>query len=845
MLPSSDEKDKFGTDENQSVSPSSNGFHHQGNGKTHRPGKPTALTVKPDAIPEELKQLRIWSGWQYRWSDEKKKWAKVPIDVDRGQPASSTDPATWSSFQKALEYYQRAGNEADGIGLFFNKADRLVGADIDHCVTDRVLNDKAISILTRLNTYAEMSPSETGVKAIAVLDSPGLEKGFNNRQAGVEMYDTARFWTVTGHQVVPFQNTVHNRTSVIAELVKQFGPSGPSPVQRGEELGTTGRSVEEVLQILKNIKEPRIRKLVENTVEIGVDYPSESEADMALTRYVARWIGNDPEPIWAVIRGLPRGKRGKWQRQDYAIDLTIRNVLDTMGPDELILQEPLADWADPHRLAQAVWERHGQHPDGSRLRSYQGNWFLWEPGRCFRLLDKHEMESLMNRWVKAELDTLYPEMCKVAEEREEEKPKIPKVTCTLVGNVLQALSGFEQVLLAKSVELNSWLNPDGSITRRNLLAVANGLLDLGRFLADDPDFLMPHSPRWFSTVCLPYAYDPSATCDPLDNFFRINLEGDSDRINISEEWMGYLLLPSLKHQAFLLVPGDGENGKGVFFSIQEALLGSENTSAVPPEDFDKQFHLRTTLGKLVNISSDTNYIERLAEGPLKRFTVGDPMTFDVKHQTPITTRPTAKLVVGTNELPRVRDRSDAVWRRMLLMPFRVKIGKKDKIKGMDKPEWWAGHRPGLLNRALAGLKRLEKQQDFTISTICEQAKQEYRHDTNPARAFHEAHCRQQPGALVPVTGLHDAYILWFGLQRYQNQKPLHQSAFGKEVLAAFPHLNHLKLAEKPYRKQVRNPTTGKQEWHYLDLEYNPDGFDEKPCNQESPAVTRAPGDTES
>src|SRR5262249_28359545 len=150
-----------------------------------------------------------------------------------------------------------------------------------------------------------------------------------------------------------------------------------------------------------------------------------------------------------------RGKREKWQRPDYALDLTIRKVLEKMDPEELEPQKPLPleSWTDPHRLARAVWERHGKHPEGSRLRSYQGNWFLWELGRCFRLLEKHEIESLMNRWIRCELEELYPKMCKVAQERKEEQPKIPQVTPPLVHSVLQALSGFEQVLLPKSVEL--------------------------------------------------------------------------------------------------------------------------------------------------------------------------------------------------------------------------------------------------------------------------------------------------------------------------------------------------------------------------------------------------------
>src|SRR5262245_23442848 len=99
---------------------------------------------------------------------------------------------------------------------------------------------------------------------------------------------------------------------------------------------------------------------------------------------------------------------------------------------------------------------------------------------------------------------------------------------------------------------------------------------------------------------------------------------------------------------------------------------------------------------------------------------------------------------------------------------------------MDQPAWWADHRPGLLNRALQGLKRLETNQGFTVSEVSDRAKGEYREDSNPARTFLKEHCRQKTGSHVRVEILFQAYTAWS--IRTGSKTCLDNGSFGKEVV---------------------------------------------------------------
>src|SRR5262245_53013422 len=80
-------------------------------------GKPTPLPVNFDAIPEALRAVRAWVVWKYTPDDEtgEVEWDKPPANARTGAPASSTDPATWSTFAEARDACRRG--DWDGIGF--------------------------------------------------------------------------------------------------------------------------------------------------------------------------------------------------------------------------------------------------------------------------------------------------------------------------------------------------------------------------------------------------------------------------------------------------------------------------------------------------------------------------------------------------------------------------------------------------------------------------------------------------------------------------------------------------------------------------------------------------------
>src|SRR4051812_6053716 len=92
------------------------------------------MAVEPLAptttIPAELRERPQWVAWRYERRPGEEKPTKVPYSARSGRRASSTDASTWSSYELACQYQQRA--HLDGLGFVFTDDDEYVCLDLDH-----------------------------------------------------------------------------------------------------------------------------------------------------------------------------------------------------------------------------------------------------------------------------------------------------------------------------------------------------------------------------------------------------------------------------------------------------------------------------------------------------------------------------------------------------------------------------------------------------------------------------------------------------------------------------------------------------------------------------------------
>ncbi len=442
---------------------------------------------------------------------------------------------------------------------------------------------------------------------------------------------------------------------------------------------------------------------------------------------------------------------------------------------------------DPHRLAGRYVKVHGRDSHGhAAIRYWRDEFWRYRDGRYVKVTDS-ELRAEISTFIRNEFR---------ARRAVNRNGTLLQVTRGIVSNVMQAMAG--DLLVPSQTEQPVWLRKQ---TAGPFFAFLNGLHSIGELIGGQSTGLQPHCSSWFSQTAFPFAYDAAAQCPRWTSFLDEVLEGDTERIALSQQWFGYCLVPDTTQQRFIVAVGDGAVGKSTTLDTLTNLLGPDNVSHVRAELFAQRFQLTMTLGKLANVSYDTGEIDESAEATIKEFTAGDRMYFDRKGVPGVMARPTARLILATNHEPRFADRSKGIWRRMILIPFRVGIPTERQDKKLV--EKLKAELPGIFNWSIEGLRALRHQGSFTVPAISQHVWTELKAQSNYTHQFLMETCDPaDAGQSVSCTALYARYEEWC---RDRGFKVLDDTQFGKELRKAFPNVDR------------QRETTGERPWRYARL----------------------------
>lgn len=268
------------------------------------PARPHALVPDLAGIPRELADRHRWVAWRFERRDDK--WTKIPLVTATGALASSTDPSTWAPFEDAVAAYERGG--FDGIGFVVTTADRCTGVDLDRCLDPEsgVIEPWARAIVERLDSYTEVTPSARGLR---VWVQGTLPPG-GRRKGPVELYDTGRYFTLTGRRLPGTPPAIESRQAELAALHEEIFADRPGATdgqRSAEPVDLDDAALLERAHAARN--GPRFSQLWAGDWQ-GAGYPSQSEADQALVSLLCFWTGRDGARVDRLFRqsGLFRPK---------------------------------------------------------------------------------------------------------------------------------------------------------------------------------------------------------------------------------------------------------------------------------------------------------------------------------------------------------------------------------------------------------------------------------------------------------------------------------------------------------------------------------------------------------
>lgn len=308
---------------------------------------------------------------------------------------------------------------------------------------------------------------------------------------------------------------------------------------------------------------------------------------------------------------------------------------------------------------------------------------------------------------------------------------------------------------------------------KDLINVKNGMLEW------KSGKLLPHDAKYLSITQIDTIYDPKANSPDLDHFMAAIFPPDCTPL--VEEFLGYMLIPSTALQKAFVAIGAGGNGKGTFLKIVKCLLGEENVSSISIHQIEEdRFATAALIGKLANIYHDLDPRILQSTGKFKSIVSGDPIGAEQKFKDHYTFEPYARLVFSANEFPRSADKTEAYFDRLIFVEFPNKFrGTTEQILDYDqilvqKP----GLLSALLNRAIAGLQRLMKNQRFSDSETSKAAIEAYKRECSNALDFMVENCVKNSTESITRKEIYEKYVVWCS---DQGVRPVSAKNFAKTV----------------------------------------------------------------
>lgn len=265
-----------------------------------------------------------------------------------------------------------------------------------------------------------------------------------------------------------------------------------------------------------------------------------------------------------------------------------------------------------------------------------------------------------------------------------------------------------------------------TLNQTDILPLANGTLNLLDLT------LSPYSEREAWRFASPIEYQPEADCPKWKQFIKEVTQDDFIKARQLQEIAGYCLTSSVAHHLAFVLLGEGSNGKSVFASTIQYLLGDTLQASIPMEQLQSNFGIGNIEGKRLNVINEIS--DHYLHGDvLKRLIDGSQITVDKKNADHRTIRPFAKLIFTVNRLPQLDEASQAIFRRFVIVKFN-RIFRGSEVKPSLEFDL-RREASGILNWALEGLSLLRDRGHFIQTAEQLQSMEEFKETSSHLISF--------------------------------------------------------------------------------------------------------------
>ena len=693
--------------------------------------------MKFNNIPRTLKRIDRWMLWSYNQQQR-----KIPKKIDNSY-GSAPDRNSWFEYYDVEDAYSKNQNIFSGLGFAFSSDDNIIGIDIDDCVDESgTLSDLAKQILDKVQGYAEVSPSGTGIKIFTRALAP---RSFNDSQnTGIEVYGQDRYFTVTGNVIDTHTEVPNDLQDIhfIYDMVKiepraYSGESNKDPVPDYD---------------IKRVENEILPHFPSDTdynswIEMGMILYHQFDGDIEALELFDRWSynnGNTPtyvegdcEAKWATF-GKPHPNQKTLASLIYIINQ--REKEKEMAEGGIVVET-----GNYNNYADKVLEYKFTNEEGFTLARYNENWYTFDK-ISWKLKSNesfdgevHQVLSLAKRTTKDGLTPLNP-------------------TLTTVANTVLPLKFKTMVETNEDNKIPTWINqPQGYPEAQSLVHLQNGLLDI------KTRQIFPHTKDFFSVNPLTFEYDKEAQCPRWNQFLKEVWGEDQESIDCLQEIFGYILTGETTQQKFFYIRGPKRAGKGTISSILQELMGLHNCVAPQLSSFSGSFALQSWINKPLALFNDARMpsqpsdTKRVVEEILT-ITGEDVKTVDIKNKPHWIGKLPARIIMFSNDYLKMTESSSALTGRMIMLSITTSQYGKEDTSLLAKLQ---NELPGIFNWALDGNdRRLARGGKFIQPESAENLIEEVAKLSNPLTEFVQDYLEIDPFAEVDSDVVYNLYQYW-------------------------------------------------------------------------------------
>lgn len=453
---------------------------------------------------------------------------------------------------------------------------------------------------------------------------------------------------------------------------------------------------------------------------------------------------------------------------------TADRVARTRAPDSIVV-----DSAEPLPLARRWMRELGTDERGRPLVvRWAGAWWRWRDGH-HRALDDEALRADLWRFLdRVEVETIDGDGNENCRPLAASSRRVSEVADALI-----AVAPSVEATATMPHPLPGYAGPDPA----RIAIVRNGLLELSSGDLHEP------SPLLFATAGAAVDYDPDAVCPAwsafLEQIFTDPDCGDDgidrESIRLAQQIFGWMTAGDTTRHKIPLFVGPQRSGKSTMMALLRALLGEGNVCAPPLSSLaESRFGLAPLIGKSAAIIPDARLGSKADQatvaGLLLAASGQDTISIDRKGRDAIEARLRCRVIIVTNELPRIGDSSGALTGRFLIVETRRSfLGREDLgLEARLRAEL-----PGVLRWALDGWRDLEAN-GWAQPASAGQMLEELVRLGSPVQAFIDDRLVLDPAHETAIDVLYTEWRRW--CDDNGRKEPGNKQTFARDLRAALP-----------------------------------------------------------